>query len=67
MLKNLDLRNFINSCYEHSKIKKENVFHHRLFRYLFQAKDKMTENELKQELKEIGKESKGSNFGPFLH
>jgi len=60
------LRNFINWAYKHSKIKKENVFHYLLFKDLFLIKDKMTQKEIKREVKEIGEKAKDSNFIEIL-
>ena len=62
-----DLRNFINSCYERSKIgiPRQNIFHDRMFKILFKFKDKMTDGELKEELKQIGEEAKGSIFSDY--
>ncbi len=59
-----DLRNFINSCYERSEIgiARRNIFHDRMFKILFKFKDKMTDGELEEELKQIGEEAKGSVF-----
>ena len=62
-----DLRNFINSCYERSEIgiARRNIFHDRMFKILFKFKDKMTDGELKEELKQIGEEAKGSIFSDY--
>ena len=62
-----DLKNFINSCYERSEIgiARRNIFHDRMFKILFKFKDKMTDGELKEELKQIGEEAKGSIFSDY--
>ena len=62
-----DLRNFINSCYERSEIGivRRNIFHDRMFKILFKFKDKMTDSELEEELKQIGEEAKGSVFDHY--
>ena len=60
------LRKFINWSYEHSEIKKENVFHYRLFKHLFLTKEKMTQKEIKREVKEIGEKAQDSNFSEIF-
>ena len=62
-----DLRNFINSCYERSEIgiARRNIFHDRMFKILFKFKDKMTDGELKEELKQIGEDATGSIFSEY--
>jgi hypothetical protein len=62
-----DLRNFINSCYGLSEIgiERRNVFHDRMFKILFKFKDKMTDGELKEELKQIGEDAEGSIFDHY--
>ena len=62
-----DLKNFINSCYERSEIgiERRNIFHDRMFKILFKFKDRMTDGELKEELKQIGEEAKGSIFSDY--
>jgi len=62
-----DLRKFINLCYKRSKIgiARQNIFHDRMFKILFKFKDKMTDGELKEELKQIGEEAKGSIFSDY--
>ena len=62
-----DLRNFINSCYERSEIEiaRRNIFHDRMFKILFKFKDKMTDGELEEELKQIGEDAKGSIFDHY--
>ena len=62
-----DLRNFINSCYERSEIgiERRNIFHDRMFKILFKFKDKITDSELKEELKQIGEDAEGSIFDHY--
>ncbi len=62
-----DLRKFIDSCYKRSKIgiARQNIFHDRMFKILFKFKDKMTDGELKEELKQIGEDAKGSIFSDY--